>query len=86
MTQVLHFCYTKFIMATTKKRVNVSLSKPLEDALRKLAKRDQVPQATKAAELIRLAIELEEDIVFDQLAEERFNSIKKTLTHKEVWG
>lgn len=73
-------------MATLKKRVNISLSKPLEDALGKLAKRDQVPQATKAAELIRIAIEFEEDVVFDRLAEDRFKSMKKTLTHKKVWG
>jgi DNA helicase-2/ATP-dependent DNA helicase PcrA len=29
--------------------------------------------------------EFEEDMVFDRLARDRFKSIKKTLTHKEVW-
>jgi len=48
-------------MTTTKKRVNISLSAPLENILAKLAKRDQVPQATKAAELIRIGVEIEED-------------------------
>ena len=72
-------------MATTKKRVNVSLSKSLEDALRKLAKRDQVPQATKAAELIRLAIELEEDQVWDEIVSKRDTKKAKFISHEEVW-
>ena len=33
--------------------------------------RDDVPQATKAAELIRIAMELEEDQVFDAIVSKR---------------
>ena len=73
-------------MATTKKRINVSLSSDVEKAITKLAKRDQVPEATKAGELLRLALEIEEDIVLDKMAEERLKTSTKTLTHKEVWG
>lgn len=73
-------------MSTTKKRVNISLSSALEDILAKLAKRDQVPQATKAAELIRVAIELEEDQFFDLMASERDKKGAKFVSHKKAWA
>ncbi|RJQ31964.1 hypothetical protein C4572_01765 [Candidatus Parcubacteria bacterium] len=73
-------------MPTTKKRVNISLSSALEDILSRLAKRDQVPQATKAAELIRTAIEIEEDQFFDLIASERDKKGIKFISHKKAWG
>ncbi|GMQ95530.1 MAG: hypothetical protein BMS9Abin13_647 [Patescibacteria group bacterium] len=73
-------------MPTTKKRVNISVSKSLERALGRLAKRDQVPEATKAAELLRMAIELEEDQVLDQLASERDNKNVRFVSHKSIWA
>lgn len=73
-------------MATTKKRVNISLSPDLENALAQLAERDQIPQATKAAELIRMAIELEEDHFFDVIASERDKEDIKFVSHKKVWA
>lgn len=73
-------------MTTLKKRVNISLSKPLEEALGKLAKRDQVPQATKAVELIRLAIEIEEDQIWDEIASKRDTEKAKFISHKETWA
>ncbi len=72
-------------MATTKKRINITLPKAEEQAIAELAKRDQVPEATKAGELLRLALQIEEDIVFDKIANKRLKSSTKTLSHKEVW-
>ena len=48
-----------------------------------VGKRDDVPQATKAAELIRIAIELEEDQVFDTIASERDIEKVKFVSHKK---
>ena len=73
-------------MTTTKKRVNVSLSATLESILAKLAKRDQVPQATKAAELIRIGVEIEEDELFDIIASERDKKSVKFVSHKKAWA
>jgi hypothetical protein len=73
-------------MATTKKRVNISVSKAVEDALGKLARRDEVPEATKAAELLRLAIELEEDKALDGIASERDTKKAKFVSHKKAWA
>ena len=51
-----------------------------------LAKRDEVPQATKAAELIRLALETEEDQVFDLIASKRDTEKVKFVSHKKAWA
>ncbi len=72
-------------MATTKKRVNISLSASLEEALDRLSVRDQVPQATKAAELLRVAVEIEEDRVWDSIASKRDVSDAKFVSHKKAW-
>ena len=51
----------------------------------KLAKRDQVPEATKAAELLKVAIELEEDQVWDAVASSRDTKNAKFTAHKKAW-
>lgn len=66
--------------------MNISLSAPLENILAKLAKRDQVPQATKAAELIRIGVEIEEDEIFDIIASERDKKSVKFVSHKKAWA
>ena len=73
-------------MTTTKKRVNVSLSAPLENLVAKLAKGNQVPQATKAAELIRIGVEIEEDEYFDIIASNRDKKGVKFVSHKKAWA
>ncbi len=73
-------------MVTVKKRVNISISKAVENALKKLARRDEVPEATKAAELLRLAIEFEEDQVLDKIASKRDTKKAKFVSHKKAWA
>lgn len=73
-------------MPTAKTRINVSLSDELNSALKKLAHRDQVPTATKAERLLEIALEIEEDEVWDRIASKR-GQTKNTLylTHKQAW-
>ena len=73
-------------MATTKKRVIISLSKPVEEALEILAKRDQIPQATKAVHLLETALEIEEDQIWDQVATERDIKNARFVSHKKAWA
>ncbi|HEY5383203.1 MAG TPA: toxin-antitoxin system, antitoxin component [Candidatus Paceibacterota bacterium] len=74
-------------MTTTKKRINISVSKETERALKYLAKRDQAPLATKVIALVEEALELEEDRMLSAIADERLNNHKgRWLTHQEVWG
>jgi predicted transcriptional regulator len=72
-------------MATTKKRINISVSQELDDVLGKLAERDQVPQATKAEHLIRMAIEIEEDQVLDEIAQKRDTNKARFVSHSVAW-
>ncbi|MFA5838697.1 MAG: hypothetical protein WC849_02060 [Candidatus Paceibacterota bacterium] len=72
-------------MTTTKKRVNISISKDADKILSTLAKRDQVPQATKIAHLVQIAIESEEDQILDEIVSERDKKNSKFLSHKQAW-
>lgn len=72
-------------MPTTKKRLNITLSKDMEEALSAIAKRDNVPEATKAASLLQYALETEEDEILDTIATDRFRTAKKWLSPDEVW-
>lgn len=54
--------------------------------IEKIAKRDHVPIATKAAELIQLALELEEDLTLGLIAEERMSQKNiKWVPHHLAW-
>ena len=73
-------------MLTTKRRINVSLPLDIERALNKIARRDQMPEATKAARLIELALELEEDGVWESVAAIRDKSGSQFFSHKKAWA
>lgn len=73
-------------MATTKKRINISVSDAVEEAVATLAKRDSVPQATKAAELLQLALEIEEDTYFTKMAEQRLSRQEAVVSHTTAWS
>ena len=58
----------------------------MEWALSKIAKRDRMPEATKATELIYSALLVEEDSVWERLAEARYKQKSKHISHKKAWG
>ena len=72
-------------MATTKYRLNISLPDDVKQALEALAKRDKMPTATKAERLLELALELEEDEYFNQLAMKRDTKGAKYLPLDEAF-
>lgn len=73
-------------MSTTKTRINVSVSDEMNLALKKLARRDQVPTATKAERLLEVALEIEEDEVWNLIAGQRDSSKSaRFLTHSQAW-
>ncbi len=78
---MIHWYY----MATTKKRLNISLSPETELIIRKLSERDETPQATKISQLLDLALELEEDRIWDKLASERSDNKPKYFSHEDAW-
>lgn len=73
------------LMATTKKRINLSVSRDIQTALARLAARDEVPQATKALHLLRLALQWEEDAVLDAIASRRDVQGARFVSHGAAW-
>lgn len=72
-------------MPTSKNRLNISLSKEIDEALTEMSRRDKTPRATIAAELLRRALEIEEDRVWGIIAEERMKYKGKLISHKDAW-
>ena len=72
-------------MPTTKQRINISVSDEIKSALIKIARRDHMPAATKAAHLITAALEIEEDIVLNEIAEKRDRKDAQFISHKKAW-
>ncbi len=72
-------------MPTLKSRINISLPDEVKEILEKLAKRDRIPEATKAARLLEVAIEMEEDLFWNEIAEERDKKQAKFISHSNAW-
>lgn len=72
-------------MPTAKTRLNITLSSEMEAVIGKLAERDRTSRAGKAIELIRAALEIEEDRVWDELAKKRDLKQAKFIPHKRAW-
>jgi len=73
-------------MPTTKKRLNITLTPDMDTMLKAMSKRDRVPQATSAVALLAHALEVEEDMIWAEMAARRDTPGVKYLSHKEVWG
>ena len=73
-------------MPTTKTRLNIILSPDVEAVIKKLAARDKISRAGKAAELLRIALEIEEDRVWDERAKERDTKDARLLPHRKAWA
>ncbi len=73
-------------MTTTKRRLNITLSREAGELLTQIAKRDNVPEATKVSELVNISLALEEDRFFSMLGDKRMSEKGKALSHAEVWG
>lgn len=73
-------------MPTAKKRINVTLQKDTAAFLQKIALRDDVPEATKAAELLEKAMLIEEDEYFSVIADRRAARKVGWMSHEEFWS
>jgi len=69
-------------------RINVVLEKPLYDSVRRLAAKEEISLSLKIRDLVKDALEAQEDIVLAEVAEERERSFHRArgLSHKRVWG
>jgi hypothetical protein len=72
-------------MATEKNRINISVSKEITAVIEKLARRDEVPVATKARQLVEQALQIEEDDVLNAIASGRDKKDARYIPHNEAW-
>lgn len=72
-------------MPTTKKRTNVILPAEIDEMLTYLSDRDNVSKSAKAVQLIQIAIQVDEDEVWDSLASKRDTKGAKFISHKNAW-
>ena len=69
-------------------RINVVLEKPLYYSVRRLAASEEISLSLKIRDLVKEALEAQEDITLAELATEREKTFRRTraLSHKQVWG
>ncbi len=74
-------------MTTKNPRINVALEKPLYDSIKRLAKKDGISLSLKTRDLVKEALEIQEDIALSAFAEKREHTFRKakSLKHNEVW-
>lgn len=72
-------------MPTIKNRTNITLPDELNGTLEFMSKRDNVSKSAKAVQLIQIAIELDEDEIWNSLAEARDKKNAKFISHKNAW-
>lgn len=75
-------------MPTKNPRVNVVLERPIYDALGRIARREGASLSTTARDLLRAALEMQEDRFLTAVAEERERLFDRTraLSHEAVWS
>jgi hypothetical protein len=68
-------------------RINVVFEKPLYNTIERLATKDGVSLSLKVRDLVKEALEMEEDIALAAFAEKRDKTFTKSkaLKHDEVW-
>ncbi len=74
-------------MPTKNPRVNVVLDPSLYKGLSKLAHKEGVSLSLAARDLIKEGLEIHEDMYWQETAREREKtfSLKKALSHKDIW-
>ncbi|MBI4665414.1 MAG: antitoxin, RHH family protein [Nitrospinae bacterium] len=68
-------------------RINVVFEKPVYKDIESLAKRDGVSMSLKVRDLVKEAMEIEEDRVLTSIAQTREKTFKraKAIKHNDIW-
>ncbi len=76
------------VMPTKNPRVSVVLEKPLYESVRRLAEKEEISLSLKIRDLIREALEAQEDAALAEFAGEREKTFSRSqgLSHKQAWG
>lgn len=72
-------------MISTKYNIKLSVPTDMSRALRKLASRDKSNVASKTLELLKFAIDLEEDEALINIANKREEKKVRLVSHTNAW-
>ena len=72
-------------MATTKKRINVTIDDGTYAVLKKLSEERGKSISSVSLSLIERALEFQEDRHFSRIAEERLAKKEKRISHRKAW-
>ena len=72
-------------MPSTKKRINLTVDDKTYAVLQTLSGKTQQKISTVSLNLIQQALELQEDIYFSKLADERLSQKQKRASHDKAW-
>ncbi|MEK7135371.1 MAG: hypothetical protein AAB780_01555 [Patescibacteria group bacterium] len=71
-------------MPTIKKRLNITLDRDMERDINLLAKHQKQPMAAVGANLLREALELQEDLAWNRIVEERMKKKVKFIPNSDA--
>ena len=76
-----------YTMAAKNPRINVVLERPLYNMIERIASKEGISLSLKVRDLVKEALEIEEDISLSLFAEKREKTFTKakSLKHHEVW-
>lgn len=72
-------------MPTKKKRINLTVNDETLSSLNKLAAKENSSVANVSLNLLERALELQEDLYFSEVGEERLLKKSKRLKHEDIW-
>ena len=72
-------------MPSAKKRINLTVDDKTYSVLQTLSGKTQQKISTVSLNLIQQALELQEDIYFSKLADERLSQNQKRVSHDKAW-
>ncbi len=72
-------------MPTTKKRINVTIDDETYKVLEKLSEKRAKSISSVSLNLIEQALDLQEDLHFSRIADERLIKREKRISHRKVW-
>jgi len=75
-------------MPTQNPRINIVLEDALYKKVQLLAEKDNVSLSAKVRDLLKVALEIQEDVVLSAMAEEREESWDESeaMSHDDVWA
>ena len=72
-------------MPSTKKRINLTVDNKIYAILEKLSGKRQQKISTLSLNLLQQALELQEDIYFSRIVDERLSQKQKRISHNKAW-